>query len=187
MQRPYLPGVPITIELPDLKSQTSFNLARWTEILADPFLAKIPNRIESDRHGRIVMLPLPDVLHARRLGSIAARLSETAANGTPLTICPVSTADGVKAVDVAWLANAAPSELDENTEVLTKAPEICIEVVGRFDMPSEISERRALYFDAGATEVWICNLDGSISFFLGPDHQFLVLVFARASHTPSRD
>src|SRR5262249_49208954 len=137
-----LPGVPITIELPDLKSQTRFTLARWTEILTDPFLAKIPNRIESDRHSRIVMLPLSDVLHTRRLGSIAARPSETAANGTPLTICPVSTADSVKAVDVARLANAAPSELKENTEVLTKAPEICIEVVGRFDMPSEISERR---------------------------------------------
>jgi Uma2 family endonuclease len=167
----YLPAVPITIELPDLKSQTRFNLARWTEILADPFLAKIPNRIESDRHGRIVMLPLPDVLHARRLGSIVARLSKTAANGTPLTICPVSTADGVKAVDVAWLANAAGSELDQNTEVLTKAPEICIEVVGRFDTPSEISERRVLYFDAGAAEVWICNLDGSMSFFVSRDHQ----------------
>jgi hypothetical protein len=163
--------VPITIELPDLKSQTKFNLTRWTEILADPLLAKIPNRIESDRHGRVVMLPLPDVLHARQLGSIAARLSETAANGTPLTICPVSTADGVKAIDVAWLANAARNELDENTEVLTKAPEICIEVVGRFDTLSEISERRALYFDAGAIEVWICNLDGSMSFFSGVHHQ----------------
>src|SRR5580704_16205423 len=32
----YLPGVPIMIELPDLKSQTRFNLDRWTEIAADP-------------------------------------------------------------------------------------------------------------------------------------------------------
>jgi hypothetical protein len=164
-------GVPITIELPDLASQTKFNLTRWAEILADPFLANIPNRIESDRHGRIVMLPLPDVLHARRLGSIAGRLFETASNGTTLTICPVSTGDGVKAIDVAWLANSARAELDQDTELLTKAPEICVEVVGRFDAPSEIIERRALYFDAGASEVWICNLDGSMSFFVRPDHQ----------------
>jgi hypothetical protein len=163
--------VPITLELPDLKSQTRFNLARWTGILADPFLAKIPNRIESDRHGRVVMLPLPDVLHARQLGSIVARLSETAANGIPLTICPVSSADGVKAIDVAWLANSARAELEQDTEVLTKAPEICIEVIGRFDTSSETSERRALYFDAGTIEVWICNLDGSMSFFSGVDHQ----------------
>ena len=35
----------------------------------------------------------------------------------------------------------------------------------------EIDEKRALYFDAGADEVWICNLDGSMSFFVGADHQ----------------
>jgi len=33
--------VPITIELTDLTAQTRFNLARWTEILADPGLAKL--------------------------------------------------------------------------------------------------------------------------------------------------
>jgi hypothetical protein len=37
----YLLGVPITIEFPDLETQTSFNLARWKEILADPELAKL--------------------------------------------------------------------------------------------------------------------------------------------------
>jgi hypothetical protein len=50
-------AVPITIELPDLKSQTAFNLARWAEILADPRLAKLPERIETDRHGHILMTP----------------------------------------------------------------------------------------------------------------------------------
>src|SRR5260370_7367999 len=39
--------VPITIELPDLASQTGFNLTRWTEILGDPNLAKVPDRIEN--------------------------------------------------------------------------------------------------------------------------------------------
>jgi len=43
--------VPITIELPDLASQTTFNLARWIEILADPELARLPYRIETDRLG----------------------------------------------------------------------------------------------------------------------------------------
>jgi hypothetical protein len=51
--------VAITIELPDLASQTGFNLARWTEILADPDFAKLPDRIETDRHGRILMTPHP--------------------------------------------------------------------------------------------------------------------------------
>src|SRR4029077_11632522 len=46
----YLRGLPITIELPDLASQTRFNLARWTEMLTDQDLAKLPNRVEPDRH-----------------------------------------------------------------------------------------------------------------------------------------
>jgi hypothetical protein len=60
--------VPITIELPDLASQTGFNLARWTEILGDPDLAKLPDRIETDRHGHILMTPPPGFRHSERQG-----------------------------------------------------------------------------------------------------------------------
>ena len=51
------------IKLSDRDSQHPFNLRRWTELLADPVLAKIPNRIETDRHGQIVMRPLLPPLH----------------------------------------------------------------------------------------------------------------------------
>ena len=50
------------------------------------------------------------------------------------------------------------------------APEICVEVLSPSNSAAEIHEKRTLYFDAGATEVWICNLEGSMSFFVGPDH-----------------
>ena len=50
------------------------------------------------------------------------------------------------------------------------APEFCVEVLSPSNSTAEIDEKRALYFDAGATEVWICNLDGSMSFFVGPGH-----------------
>jgi hypothetical protein len=36
-------------------------------------------------------------------------------------------------------------------------------------IPSD--EKRVLYFDAGANEVWMCALDGSMSFFLAPNQQ----------------
>jgi hypothetical protein len=42
--------VPIAIELPSLLSQTEFNLSRWAEILADRDIAKLPYRVETDRH-----------------------------------------------------------------------------------------------------------------------------------------
>jgi hypothetical protein len=41
--------MPMTIELQPLETQTAFNLKRWSEILKDPELARLPHRIETDR------------------------------------------------------------------------------------------------------------------------------------------
>jgi Uma2 family endonuclease len=162
--------VPITIELLRPEDQTKSNIARWTELLADPVLAKLPNRIETDRHGHILMSPPPAFRHSRRQGKIMSLLTELLADGETLPECPVSTADGVKAIDVAWLAPGRP-EIDQDPIVLTRAPEICVEILSPSNSASEIDEKRALYFDAGTTEVWICNRDGSVSFFVSPHHQ----------------
>jgi Uma2 family endonuclease len=166
----YLSAVPITIELPDLEAQTAFNVARWAEILADQDLAKLPNRIETDRHGHILMTPPPGFMHSDRQSQMFALLLQLLPDGRPFSECPISTADGVKVLDLAWLDRGRP-ELLERPLVLTRAPEICIEILSPSNTTSEIAEKRALYFDAGAAEVWICNLDGSMSFFSGVDHQ----------------
>jgi Uma2 family endonuclease len=50
---------------------------------------------------------------------------------------------------------------------LVQAPEICIEVISPSNTAEEIAEKRALYFEAGAREVWICELDGRLSFYCG--------------------
>ncbi len=160
----YISAVSITIELPDLASQTKLNLARWTEILADPELAKLPYRIETDQYGLIVMTPPPGFRHSSRQGEIITLLLSLLPAGRAFPECPVSTAGGVKAVDVAWL-DASRHEIGQDLPLLTRAPNICIEILSPSNSPSEIDQKRALYFDAGAQEVWICNLDGSISFF----------------------
>jgi Uma2 family endonuclease len=161
--------VPIRIELPDLAAQTKFNLGRWTEILADPELAKLSYRVETDQHGHLVMTPPPAPIHGNRQGRIGALLLQLLPNGEIFTECPVSTAGGVKAADVAWIA---PNRRENVAELVLfeLAPEICVEVLSPSNSPAEIDEKRVLYFDAGAAEVWVCNLDGSISFFVGPDH-----------------
>jgi Uma2 family endonuclease len=166
----YLAGVPIMIELPDLKSQTRFNLNRWAEIAGDPRLAKLPDRIETDRHGHILMTPPPGFPHSDRQGQIMTLLIQLLPAGRAMPECPISTADGVKAVDLAWL-DSDRIELRERPLILTCAPEICIEILSPSNTSAEIDEKRALYFDAGAAEVWICNLDGSITFFVRPDRQ----------------
>jgi hypothetical protein len=42
--------------LPEVSDQHAFNLARWGELLADPFIASLDYRIETNRHGQIVMI-----------------------------------------------------------------------------------------------------------------------------------
>ena len=49
--------------------------------------------------------------------------------------------------------------------VLERAPEICVEVLSPTNSLAEMNEKRALYFEAGAHEVWICGLDGKMEFY----------------------
>jgi Uma2 family endonuclease len=166
----YCSFVPVTIELPDLASQTAFNLARWTEILADQEIARLPYRIETDQYGHILMSLPPAPLHGQRQAHICALLRELLPAGRTLSECPVSTAGGVKAVDVAWLAPGRTENIAE-LALFERAPDICVEIISPSNIQSEIDEKRALYFDAGAVEVWICALDGSISFLSAPQRQ----------------
>ena len=84
-------------------------------------------------------------------------------SGRTLTECPVSTADGVKATDVAW-ASAETMRTRGNYACFPTAPEICVEVLSPSNTKPEITEKMALYFDAGAREVWICSRSGAMAF-----------------------
>ena len=95
--------MPVTIELQPLETQTALNLKRWSEILDDPELARLPHRIETDRHGHIVITPPPAPFHGQKQSFISSVLQRLLPQGTVITECPVSTSDGVKAIDVAWL------------------------------------------------------------------------------------
>jgi Uma2 family endonuclease len=155
--------MPLTIELENSAEQTAFNLKRWAEVLADPELARLPHRIETDRHGHILMSPPPAPAHGDRESEIVFQLKTLLPHGRTITNCPVSTSDGVKAPDVAWVVPERRLEV-RSLVCLTRAPEICIEVLSPSNTLKEIQEKTALYFEAGALEVWICHEDGSILF-----------------------
>ena len=42
-------------ELPVIKDQTAFNLARWAELCADPLWVCVDGKIETDRYGQVIM------------------------------------------------------------------------------------------------------------------------------------
>src|SRR6266568_1941996 len=156
----------LTIELPPHQTQTAFNLRRWAELLANRELARFEGRIETDRHGHIIMSPPPAPSHGSFQAEIGHLLRQLLPHGRTLTECPISTADGVKAADVAWASLECMRELG-NGVCFPQAPDICAEVVSPSNTEPELKERMALYFDAGAREVWLCSEFGAMSFF-GP-------------------
>lgn len=154
----------LTLELPPQKSQTVFNLRRWAELLGDPELAKFEGRVETDRYGHILMSPPAAPSHGSFQLEIGYLLRRYLNEGRVLTECPISTADGVKAADVAWASPAVMAELG-NRVCFPRAPDICVEVISPGNTEAEIREKMALYFDAGAKEVWTCSATGGMSFF----------------------
>ena len=153
----------LTTELPPHDAQTEFNLRRWAELQADTELAKFEGRVETDRHGHIIMTPPATPSHGSFQSWIAHLLVSLMRRGRVLTECPISTADGVKAADVAWASSGRMRELGNRT-CFPQAPEICVEVLSPSTSQAEIDEKLALYLDAGAQEVWICDMAGFMRF-----------------------
>jgi Uma2 family endonuclease len=164
---------PLSIELPPQRSQTEFNLRRWSAVLADPELARIEGRLETDRFGHIIMSPPPSARHGSYQFRIGALLEKHMRSGRVLTECPISTADGVKAADVAWASAHCLEQLGDG-DCFPRAPEIGVEVLSPTNTATEMREKAALYFDAGAQEVWHCTDTGAMKFFRPGDDQPMV-------------
>ena len=155
----------VTYAAEPVEDQHVFNLARWVEVLADPELEKIEGRVETDRYGNIVMSPPPSFSHSTRQTKILLALDKIIGHGVVRGECPVSTTGGVRGVDVIWASQAKIDKgLREN--VLTVAPEICVEVLSPRNRREEIEEKKQLCFEAGAEEVWLCDLEGEMFFYL---------------------
>lgn len=53
----------------------------------------------------------------------------------------------------------------KNETACSIAPEICVEVYSFSNTQKEMKEKRELYFEKGAKEVWYCDKNGKISFY----------------------
>lgn len=153
------------LSLPVIKDQGAFNLARWTELCADPFWSGIDGKVETDRYGQIIMNPPADPSHGGRQADLTILLSKVAPAGKVIVECPVSTSEGVKVPDVVWISKQRLASGGRKA-ALSVAPEICVEVLSPLNTRNEIAEKRRLYFEAGAGEVWLCEPDGRLRFFL---------------------
>ena len=154
----------LTIQLPPREEQLAFNRKRWGEVLIDRGLIDLPYRIETNEYGQILMTPPASGGHSNRQGEIAYQLRRRL-GGRALPECPISTIAGVRVADVGWYGDARFKQV-ENQIAFEIAPEICVEVRSPCNTDAEMQIKRQLYFEAGADEVWLCELDGSMRFFL---------------------
>ena len=139
-----------------LSAEKAFLLERWHQILNDPELDQYENfRIETDGNGEILMSPRPPKSHNFKATKIATMLVERL--GGEAAIEPqIITNQGVKVPDVCWLHPDRYAEASDPDPFIL-APEICVEVLSPGNTPNELEQKRALYFAAGAIEVWICD------------------------------
>ncbi len=136
---------------------------KWEEVLRDPTLRDLPYKIELNAWGKIEMSPAR-VQHARLQAYITGELIKQLTDGVVLTECPVLTDIGLRVPDVVW-ASQAFMQRHASAEILSSAPEICVEVISPSNTEVEITEKTHAYLQAGALEVWIATEAGELHFF----------------------
>jgi Uma2 family endonuclease len=134
----------------------------WQEICSHPALRDLPFKLETDRWGHIVMSPASN-RHSRLQSLIARLLDRAMTGGEAFVECSVATPEGIKVADVAW-ASADFLRRHGDADPYSETPEIVVEVLSPSNTQAEMEEKKMLYFDRGAKEVWICSDNGAMIF-----------------------
>lgn len=137
----------------------------WHRVLNDPQLQDLPYKIETNEHGQIVLSPHKPQ-HGLRQGRLVRVLTQHAReSGEAAVEFAVDTAKGVKVPDVVWMSDERLAEMPDDAEASPVMPEVVVEVLSEGNTDAEIAEKRQLYLDEGAVEVWTCAEDGTMTFF----------------------
>lgn len=135
----------------------------WQEVCTHPSLQNLPFKIELNERGQVVMSPTK-ILHSVYQGKISNLLFLLHKGGQVLVECAVETGKGTRVADVAWASSVLFQRI-KNDAAASHAPEICVEVFSESNSKAEMEEKKQLYFEQGAQEVWFCNRAGAISFY----------------------
>jgi Uma2 family endonuclease len=161
--------MPSTLELSKKSDRNTdrhtFNLEVWNGVVADDYFAGLPGKIETNAFGQVLMSPPPHPEHGQKQSEVVYQLRSRLSGGRAITECPLSTSDGIKGIDVAWMSLERLRARGDKA-AYTIAPEICVEVISPSNSLQEMAHKKSLYFEAGALEVWFCSPEGEMSFFL---------------------
>jgi Uma2 family endonuclease len=135
----------------------------WQEVVSDKNLSDLPFKIELNERGEIIMNAVK-LNHSAYQIEIALLMKSIRQDGKILAECAIWTKKGTKSADVAWFTSLSWKKVKGKTES-PFAPEVCVEVLSISNTEDEMKEKRKLYFEQGAKEVWICDEYGNVSFY----------------------
>lgn len=136
---------------------------KWQEVCEHPSLKNLPFKIELNADGKILMTPVK-VCHSALQGELEFLLRSFLRSGKTLPECAISTREGTKVADVAWVSDEIFEKIKNEVEC-SICPEICVEVFSSSNTKKEMEEKRKLYLEQGAKEFWICTEEGDVEFF----------------------
>ena len=136
----------------------------WADICEDKSLQDLPYKIETNRFDQIIMSPA-SAWRSNFQGEIGFTLKRLRPEGRILSEAAIQTNDGIKVADVARISRwrFSPHRREASLPI---APEICVEVVSPGNHRFEMADKLRLYFASGAEEVWMCDREGRMEFFL---------------------
>ena len=135
----------------------------WEAVCTDPNLQDLPYKIETNEWGQIVMSPTR-IQHGAYQFAIGRLLEQHLAAGKVITEAAIRTTKGTKVADVAWCSDERWEQVKADFDAHI-APEICVEVRSPDNALGEIEQKRHLYVEAGAREVWTCDAERRMQFF----------------------
>ncbi|PSQ85200.1 MAG: Uma2 family endonuclease [Bacteroidetes bacterium QH_2_63_10] len=138
--------------------------ARWQEIARDPVLRDLSYKVETNVQGQLIVSPHQNS-HSFLQASVRDLLQEQASEGVVVLEFAIATEQGVKVPDVIWTSPERRDEMEATGDPTTLAPEICIEVMSDTNTEEEMQQKRSLYLQAGAEEVWVVDGEGRVRFF----------------------
>ena len=135
----------------------------WAEVIENPFLKDLPFKIELNEWGKILMSPASNN-HGMKQFDIGTKINRSKRSGQVIIECSIQTPKGTKVADIAWASDEFITNYGDITPYEV-APEICVEVISPSNSKGEMQEKIELYLNQGAIEVWLCDLEGEITYY----------------------
>lgn len=150
--------------MPTTTTTAQDHQARWREIARDPVLRDLPYKVETNAQGQLIVSPHQN-RHSFLQARVRDRLQEQVSEGVVVPEFAIATEQGVKVPDVIWTSPERRVDMEATGDPTTLAPEICVEVMSDTNTEAEMQQKRSLYLQAGADEVWIVDREGQVRFF----------------------